>query len=75
MRILSCFVIAFCINAMASDDASAARRGSNGNGRVTQSQRYIEPNARFYETAINSRVGKNASPAAKYFAYLAMNGR
>jgi hypothetical protein len=76
MRIAACFILVFCINLMASEDASAAsRRGSKGKSTSSHGGRTIEPNIKFYENVINSRVGRNASPAAKYFAYLAIQGR
>ena len=75
MRILSCFIFVLCINFAISDDASAAsRRGTSGKSSTARSERYIEPNIRFYENFINSRVGKNASPAAKFFAHVDGNG-
>lgn len=76
MRIASCFMVVFCVVVVTTDEASAAsRRQSNGHHQSTRGQRAIEPNERFFEYAINSRVGRNASQAARYFAYLTLSGR
>lgn len=74
MRLLVGVMLAGALLAVIAPDANAAsRRGKNSHGhsRSHGSSRptaYIHGNERFYPVA--ALAGRNASPAANFFAYL-----
>ena len=46
---------------------------ADARSRDGKGTRYIHGNERFYETSINDRVGRNASFAEKFFAYVRLS--
>jgi hypothetical protein len=69
MRYALWMIVVGALSVGVADAAEArSRHGSNGKGT-----RYIHGNERFYETTINERVGRNASYAEKFFAYVRLS--